>query len=106
MLTLVTSNPGKYAPFARELERMRIALEPPPEPLVEIQASDFEATLSAKAKAAARLFGHPVLVDDAGLVLEAYKAFPGPLTSPVLDGIGHAGLARLLSGASNRGTME
>ena len=106
MLTLVTSNPGKYTPFARELERMRIALQPPPEPLVEIQASDFVATLSAKAKAAAALFGYPVLVDDAGLVLEAYKAFPGPLTSTVLNGIGRAGLARLLSGVSNRGTME
>ena len=106
MLTLVTSNSAKYAPFVNELERMRIALEPPPQPLPEIQASDFEAAVSAKAKAAAAMFGRPVLVDDAGLVLEAYDAFPGPLTSAVLSRIGRAGLARLLSGVSDRGAME
>jgi diadenosine tetraphosphate (Ap4A) HIT family hydrolase len=106
MLTLVTSNSAKYAPFGSELERMRIALEPPPQPLPEIQASDFEAAVAAKAKAAAAVFGRPVLVDDAGLVLEAYEAFPGPLTAAVLSRIGRAGLARLLSGVSNRGAME
>lgn len=106
MLTLVTSNSAKYAPFASELERMRIALAPPPQPLPEIQASDFELAVSAKAKAAATMFGRPVLVDDAGLVLEAYDAFPGPLTAAVLSQIGRAGLARLLSGVSNRGRME
>jgi len=106
MLTLVTSNSAKYAPFVSELERMRIALEPPPQPLPEIQASDFEAAVAAKAKAAAAMFGRPVLVDDAGLVLEAYEAFPGPLTAAVLSRIGRAGLARLLSGVSNRGAME
>ena len=67
MLTLVTSNSAKYAPFRGELQRMRIVLEPPPQPLPEIQATDFETALSAKAKAAATLFGRPVLVDDAGL---------------------------------------
>jgi len=106
MLTLITSNTAKYAPFVSELERMRIALEAPPQPLPEIQASSFEVAVSAKAKAAAAMFGRPVLVDDAGLVLEAYDAFPGPLTAAVLARIGTAGLARLLSGVSHRGRME
>ena len=106
MLTLVTSNPAKYAPFAGDLERMRIALEPPPQPLCEVQASDFEGALAAKAKAAAAMFGRPVLVDDAGLVLEAYAPFPGPLTAAVLNRIGRDGLERLLAGVSDRATME
>ena len=106
MLTLVTSNSAKYVPFATELERMRIVLKAPPEPLPEIQASDFEVALTAKAKAAAAMFGCPVLVDDAGLVLDAYDAFPGPLTAAVLARIGRVGLARLLSGVTNRGRME
>ena len=29
MLTLATSNPAKYAPFARDLERMGLVIEPP-----------------------------------------------------------------------------
>src|ERR1700689_34510 len=106
MLTLVTSNPAKYAPFASELERLRLKLEPPAQPLPEIQSLNFLETLTAKAHAAAALFGRPVLVDDAGLVLEAYAPFPGPLTATVLRSLGVAGLRRLLAGASDRAVME
>ena len=106
MLTLVTSNPAKYAPFARQLERLRLQLQPPPGPLPEIQTFSFAEALAAKARAASELFGRPVLVDDAGLVLEAYRPFPGPLTSSVLRGIGPAGLQRLLTGLSPNATME
>ena len=106
MLTLVTSNPAKYAPFARQLERLRLQLQPPLGPLPEIQTFSFSEALAAKARAAAELFGRPVLVDDAGLVLEAYQPFPGPLTAAVLRGLGPVGLQRLLSGLSFNATME
>jgi ATP adenylyltransferase len=106
MLTLVTSNPAKYAPFAGDLERMRLELEPPTQPLPEIQSLNFTETLTAKARAAADLFGRPVLVDDTGLVLEAYAPFPGPLTATVLRSLGTAGLRRLLAGTSDRAVME
>jgi inosine/xanthosine triphosphate pyrophosphatase family protein/diadenosine tetraphosphate (Ap4A) HIT family hydrolase len=106
MLTLVTSNPAKYAPFTRDLERLRLAIEPPAQPLPEIQSLIFTETLTAKARAAAALFGRPVLVDDAGLVLEDYAPFPGPLTATVLRSLGPKGLGRLLAGASNRAVME
>jgi hypothetical protein len=46
------------------------------------------------------------LVDDAGLVLDAYPVFPGPLTSVVLRSLGYSGLKRLLQGVSNRASME
>jgi inosine/xanthosine triphosphate pyrophosphatase family protein/diadenosine tetraphosphate (Ap4A) HIT family hydrolase len=106
MLTLVTSNPAKYAPFASELERLRLRIEPPAQPLPEIQSLHFAETLTAKARAAAILFGRPVLVDDTGLVLEAYAPFPGPLTATVLRSLGAAGLRRLLAGVSDRAVME
>jgi ATP adenylyltransferase len=106
MLTLATSNPAKYAPFARDLERLRITIEPPAPPLPEIQSLNFAETLTAKARAAAASFGRPVLVDDTGLVLEAYAPFPGPLTATVLRSLGTTGLRRLLTGASDRATME
>ncbi len=106
MLTLVTSNPAKYAPFAPELERWRITLEAPGEPLPEVQSLHFAETLAAKARAAAQRFGRPVLVDDAGLVLAAYAPFPGPLTATVLRSLGAAGLGRLLHGAPDRATLE
>ncbi|HEY3854462.1 MAG TPA: non-canonical purine NTP pyrophosphatase [Verrucomicrobiae bacterium] len=106
MVTLVTSNPAKYAAFAPDLERLRLKPEPPPQPLPEIQGLNFIETLTAKARAAAAMFGRPVIVDDTGLVLEAYPSFPGPLTATVLRSLGAAGLGRLLNGVSNRATME
>ena len=72
MITLVTSNPAKYAPFAADLERLRLTIQPPAQPLPELQSLNFIETLTAKAKAAAALFGRPVIVDDTGLALEAY----------------------------------
>ncbi len=106
MLTLVTSNPAKYAPFASDLERLRLTIEPPAQSLPELQSLSFAETLTAKARAAAALFGRPVLVDDSGLVLEAYAPFPGPLTATVLRSLGVTGLRRLLAGTSDRAAME
>ncbi len=106
MLTLVTSNPAKYAPFTRDLERLRLTLEPPSQSLPELQSLTFAEALAAKARAAAALFGRPVLVDDTGLVLEAYAPFPGPLTGAVLRSLGATGLRRLLAGTSHRAVME
>lgn len=106
MLTLVTSNHAKYEPFQPHLERMRIDLQTPGQELPELQSLSFEKALQAKAQAMATLLGRPVLVDDAGVVLEAYEPFPGPLTSVVLKSLGQKGLARLLSGSSDRARME
>lgn len=106
MLTLATSNPSKYTPFAPDLERMRLTLEPPLEHLPEIQSLNFIETLTAKARAAAAMFGRPVLVDDTGLRLEAYNSFPGPLTATVLRSLGVPGLRRLLTGTTDRASME
>jgi XTP/dITP diphosphohydrolase len=106
MLTLVTSNAAKFRPFAAELDRFRIAIEPPSEPLPEIQSLSFIETLTAKARAAAAQFGRPVLVDDTGLILDAYAPFPGPLTSTVLRSLGVRGLRRLLAGTIARASME
>lgn len=106
MLTLVTTNPAKYAPFAPQLQRLRIQLEPVKTLLPEIQTLDFAEALAAKARAATEFFGRPVLVDDAGVVLEAYHPFPGPLTGAVIRSLGVAGLKRLLSGLSDRASMQ
>jgi inosine/xanthosine triphosphate pyrophosphatase family protein/diadenosine tetraphosphate (Ap4A) HIT family hydrolase len=106
MLTLVTSNSAKYAPFSADLEKLRIRMEGPPQALPEIQSLNFTETLTAKARAAAALFGRPVIVDDTGLVLEAYAPFPGPLTATVLRSLGAGGLRRLLAKNSDRAVME
>ena len=106
MLTLVTTNPSKYKPFANDLERLRIVLAAPKHDVPELQSLTFAEALEHKARSMAAMFGRPVLVDDAGLILEAYPHFPGPLTSVVLRALGQAGLQRLLSGVCNRAILE
>jgi inosine/xanthosine triphosphate pyrophosphatase family protein/diadenosine tetraphosphate (Ap4A) HIT family hydrolase len=106
MLTLVTTNPSKYEPFAKDLERLRIDLVAPKHDVPELQSLNFSEALAHKAQEMARMFGRSVLVDDAGLILEAYQPFPGPLTSVILRSLGHPGLRRLLQGVSDRAAME
>ena len=85
---------------------MRLTLTPPLSALPEIQSLNFAETLAEKARAAAGMFGRPVIVDDTGLVLEAYAPFPGPLTATVLRSLRVAGLRRLLAGVADRAAME
>lgn len=90
-LLLATANPGKLAEARRlwpgALEALAIDLP-------EIQSLDLEEVLRAKAAAAYRLAGRPVLVEETGLYLAAMGGFPGPLVKWMLAAIGAEGMAR------------
>jgi inosine/xanthosine triphosphate pyrophosphatase family protein/diadenosine tetraphosphate (Ap4A) HIT family hydrolase len=105
MLNLLTGNPPKYAPFADELTRMQITLRVPDFDLPELQEADFLAVLEHKSRFAAEALGEPCLVDDGGLLLDAYPGFPGPLTRNVLQSLSVDGFERLLAGATDRASM-
>lgn len=65
----------------------------------EPQSDCVESIARAKAVAAQRAMGgQPVLVQDAGLVIEALRGFPGPYTKYILQTIGVQGLLKLLEG--------
>jgi XTP/dITP diphosphohydrolase len=49
----------------------------------------------AKALAAVERLGRPVLVEDSGLALPAWRGYPGPLTKWAVGAVGEAGFARL-----------
>lgn len=83
-MILLTTNPAKYEPFSTQLVALGVTLEQPRVPLIEIQAQSIEACASAKAIRAARDYEQPVLVDDAGLLLDAHPGFPGPWTAHAL----------------------
>ena len=104
-MLLLTSNPPKYGPLADILAGMQISLRKPDFALPELQDLDFAAVVAHKAKAAAEAMGTPCLVDDAGLLLDAYPGFPGPLTGHVVRSLGAAGIERLLAGATDRARM-
>lgn len=91
-LVFLTSNAGKAREAAAFLGRpiTARALEIP-----EIQSLDFADVVTAKALAAVALLGVPVLVEDSGLSLPAWKGYPGPLTKFAVGAVGEAGFARL-----------
>jgi inosine/xanthosine triphosphate pyrophosphatase family protein len=100
MLHLLTGNPRKYEPLGDLLARLQIALRKPEFAVPELQDDDFAVVLARKAREAAQAFGGPCLVDDSGLLLDAYPGFPGPLTRSACKMLGAAGLERLLKGVT------
>lgn len=91
-LVFLTSNPGKAREASALLGR---AIPARPLELPEIQSLDFREVVVAKALAAAERLGVPVLVEDSGLSLPAWKGYPGPLTKYAVGAVGEAGFARL-----------
>jgi len=105
MLSLLTGNPAKYAPLADLLSQLEIALRVPEFELPESQDEDFLTVLRRKAQSAGEALGGPCLVDDSGLLLDAYPGFPGPLTRSVCRLLGAEGLQRLLAGTTDRARL-
>ena len=85
MLHYVTTNPGK----AREArEYLGEAVTQTDFDYPEIQAPELGPISAEGARAAYREVGDPVVVDDAGLFVEALDGFPGPYSSYVEETLG------------------
>jgi len=84
-LRFVTTNPGK-------LREAREYLDGPVAQLdfdtTEIQSDDLGEIAAHKAREAYRHAGEPVIVEDAGLFIEALDGFPGPYSAYVEDTLG------------------
>ncbi len=98
----VTSNPNKAREAAEILgvELRSIDLDLP-----ELQALDVAEVAAAKAATAREALGAPdslILVEDSGLVAEAWNGLPGALTKWFLQSVGNEGLLRMISAESNR----
>jgi XTP/dITP diphosphohydrolase len=98
----VTSNPDKAREAAEILgvELKSVALDLP-----EPQTLDVVEVATAKAITAREALSdpdYPVLVEDSGLVIEAWNGLPGALTKWFLRSVGNEGLLRMLSAEENR----
>ena len=98
----LTSNQGKLAEAAHHFANIGIAvqaLEVPDGTVVEPQASDLETVAEAKLRQALAHLPHEgamVMVEDAGLFVEALDGFPGVYSSYVHETVGNQGMIRLL----------
>ncbi|MFQ5481123.1 MAG: RdgB/HAM1 family non-canonical purine NTP pyrophosphatase [Nitrospinaceae bacterium] len=70
--------------------------------LEEVQTCDVETAARHKAEAAFRQLGEPVLVEDSGLVINAWNGLPGALVKWFENTVGLAGMARMLDGFESR----
>jgi XTP/dITP diphosphohydrolase len=82
------------------LELERVDLDLP-----EIQAIEPAEVAAEKARAAREALGAPdlpVLVEDSGLMVDAWDGFPGALTKWLMQSVGNEGLLRMLSEGGDR----
>jgi XTP/dITP diphosphohydrolase len=98
----VTTNEHKR----REVQEiLGVALERTDLDLPEIQAIDPAEVATEKARAAREALGRPelpVLVEDSGLMVEAWDGFPGALTKWLMSSVGNEGLLRMLGQDEDR----
>ncbi|MBA2375727.1 MAG: non-canonical purine NTP pyrophosphatase [Rubrobacter sp.] len=100
----VTSNENKR----REAERiLGVKLDAASPNLPEIQSLDFTEVVRAKALAAYEALAldlppTPIIVEDSGVVFEAWNGMPGALTKWFLKSAGNEGLLKMLSSFDDR----
>lgn len=99
---VVTSNKGKAKEFEEIFSKygLRFRVEPMKTP--ELQATDLKLIAENSALYAYDVLREPVMVEDAGLFINALKGFPGPFSSYAFKTIGVDGIIRLLEGVEDR----
>lgn len=70
--------------------------------ITEIQDDDISAIAKTSAVEAAKKSGIPILVEDAGLLIDALKGFPGPYSSYVYQTLGTRGILKLMKNTGQR----
>ena len=85
MLNFVTTNPGKVREATEYLDDEVVQFD---FDYLEVQAETLSAVAVNGARSAYRAADGPVIVDDAGLFIDAFDGFPGPYSSYVEDTFG------------------
>lgn len=98
-VSLITGNEGKAREYAALLGIEVTAVK---EDLIEIQALDVAEVVERKVADAYAKLRSPVLVDDTGLVLNAWNGLPGALIAWFLDTVGPQGLLDMAAGVTDR----
>jgi len=100
-LFFLTKNKGKLEDARRTLAGFGIEVEQLEGDRVEIQGDDVReiALYSVRHADTSNL---PVVVEDAGLFIEALRGFPGPYSSYVYRTIGCRGILKLMEGVRDR----
>jgi len=102
LIFFLTNNINKFNEARRVLSKYNISvamlrIKPP-----EIQDDNLENIAKHSALDAFNKAWLPLIVEDAGLFIDALNGFPGPYSSYVYRTIGKEGILKLLKGCDNR----
>lgn len=99
---VVTSNLGKAREFESIFSEYGLSFRIEPIKTPEIQAVDLRIIAEQSAIYAYDILREPVLVEDAGLFIDALNGFPGPFSSYVYKAIGIRGILKLMEDVEDR----
>jgi len=97
-----TNNIHKFDEARKVLNRYRIAVGMLKVKTLEIQSESLEEIAKTSAIHAFQQCQLPIIVEDAGLFIEALNGFPGPYAAYVYKTIGNEGLLKLMKDVANR----
>lgn len=102
VIFFATNNINKFNEARRVLSRYGIAVGMLKVKTLEIQSESLEEIARTSAIHAFQQCRLPVIVEDAGVFIEALNGFPGPYASFVYKTIGNEGLLKLMKKVANR----
>jgi XTP/dITP diphosphohydrolase len=97
-----TNNINKFNEVRRVLAEYKIASAMLRVKTAEIQSDSLSEIAQTSAVDAFRKCNLPVIVEDAGLFVDALRGFPGPYAAYAYKTIGNAGLLKLMENIENR----
>jgi XTP/dITP diphosphohydrolase len=98
----ITTNDYKFKRFTESAKLGGFDVQQLKEETPEIQAANNREVAEYSAKWAADKFQYPILKEDVGVYINAYKGFPGPYLSQVEKQLETEGFLRLLSETEDR----
>jgi XTP/dITP diphosphohydrolase len=102
VIFFATNNVNKFQEARRVFAEHKIAVGMLRVKTLEVQSESLEEIANASAMEAFRNCNLPVIVEDAGLFVEALNGFPGPYAAYVYRTIGNRGLMQLMKNIKNR----
>ncbi len=102
VVIFVTNNVNKFKEASRILDKYGISIAMLKIKAIEIQDDNLENIAAQSAIDAVARCNLPILVEDAGLFIEALNGFPGPYSSYVYRTLGPEGILKLLEGEKRR----
>jgi len=102
IIFFVTNNINKFNEARRILAENNVAVGMLRIKSSEIQSESLEEIAKASAKEAFKNCHLPIIVEDAGLFIDALNGFPGPYAAYTYKTIGNQGVLKLMRNAQNR----